>query len=127
MAVYQGTRRRSLDLPVRPRVVPDAPAIGRRRVRAAVRARRGPSRVGMLLGAIVITFVCMFFSLAQDVRVSAVGYEVDRLQTQQGRMDDRLRDLRNELNRLGKAPAVRKLAIDAGLSALPEPIILPAR
>jgi hypothetical protein len=127
MAVYQGARRRTVALPSRPRLVVDTPAIPRRRVRAAVRARRGPSRVGMLLGAIVVAFVCAFFSLAQDVRVSAVGYEVDRLHTSQGRLDDRARDLRNELNRLGRAPAVRKLAIDAGLGALPEPLIVPAR
>ena len=36
-------------------------------------------------------------------------------------------DLRNELNRLGKAPAIRKQAIDAGLGPLPEPVIIPAR
>ena len=30
-------------------------------------------------------------------------------------------DLHNELNRLGKAPAIRKQAIDAGLGPLPEP------
>jgi hypothetical protein len=127
MAVYQGARRRTVALPSRPRLDVDTPAIPRRRVRAAVRARRGPSRVAMLLGAIVVAFVCAFFSLAQDVRVSAVGYEVDRLHTSQGRLDDRARDLRNELNRLGRAPAVRKLAIDAGLGALPEPLIIPAR
>ena len=36
-------------------------------------------------------------------------------------------DLRNELNRLGKAPAIRKLAIQAGLGPLPEPDVIPAR
>ena len=36
-------------------------------------------------------------------------------------------DLHNELNRLGKSPAVRKQAIDAGLGPLPEPIVIPAR
>jgi hypothetical protein len=127
MAVYQGARRRTITLPAGPRLSVGSPSVPRRRVRAAVRARRGPSRIGMLLGAIVVAFVCAFFSLSQDVRVSAVGYEVDRLHTSQGRLDDRARDLRNELNRLGKAPAIRKLAIDAGLGALPEPLILPAR
>jgi hypothetical protein len=127
MAVYQGARRRTITLPAGPRLGVGSPSVPRRRVRAAVRARRGPSRIGMLLGAIVVAFVCAFFSLSQDVRVSAVGYEVDRLHTSQGRLDDRARDLRNELNRLGKAPAIRKLAIDAGLGALPEPLILPAR
>jgi cell division protein FtsL len=81
----------------------------------------------MVLGGIVIAFVCAFFSLAQDVRVSAVGYEVDRLTSEHRDLEDELRDIRNELNRLGRAPAIRKLAIDAGLAPLSEPLIVPAR
>ena len=55
------------------------------------------------------------------IRVSA------RLATQHDRLEATAEDLRNELNRLGKAPAIRKLAIQAGLGPLPEPIVLPAR
>jgi cell division protein FtsL len=127
MAVYEGARQRTIVLPRRPRVELQAPTIPRRRTRAAVRARRGPSRISILLAAIVVAFAGAFFSLSQDIRVSATGYELDRLSTQQRRMNAQAEDLRNELNRLGKAPAIRKQAIDAGLGPLPEPVIIPAR
>jgi len=96
-------------------------------MRAAVRSRTGPSRTSILLAAIVVAFAGAFFSLSQDIRVSATGYEVDRLATQQRRLEHHVEDLHNELNRLGKAPAIRKQAIDAGLGPLPEPLVLPAR
>ena len=68
-------------LPRRPRVEVGAapPALPRRRTRSAVRARRGPSRISVLLAAIVVAFAGAFFSLSQDIRVSATGYELDRL------------------------------------------------
>ncbi len=127
MAVYQGARQRTIVLPRRPRVEAQAPAPPRRRVRSAVRAHRGPSRLALLLAAIVIAFAGAFFSLSQDIRVSATGYEMDRLATEQQRLEAQADDLRNELNRLGKAPAIRKFAVDAGLGPLPEPEVIPAR
>lgn len=130
MAVYQGARQRIIVLPRAPRVPRvglSSPALPRRRTRAAVRARRGPSRISILLAVIVVAFAAAFFSLSQDVRVSASGYELDRLATAQRHLDARAEDLRNELNRLGKAPAIRKQAIDAGLGPLAEPLIIPAR
>jgi len=127
VAVYQGARQRTIVLPRRPSLGLGAPTVPRRRVRPAVRARRGPSRMSILLGAIVIAFTGAFFSLSQDIRVSATGYEVDRLTTDHDRLDAQAHDLLNELNRLGKAPAIRKLAIDAGLGPLPEPLVVPAR
>ena len=127
MAVYQGARQRTIVLPRRPRVEVSAPTLPRRRVRSAVRAHRGPSRLALLLAAIVIAFAGAFFSLSQDIRVSATGYEMDRLATDQQRLQAQADDLRNELSRLGKAPAIRKFAIDAGLGPLPEPEIIAAR
>jgi hypothetical protein len=130
MAVYQGARQRTITLPRAPRVPRVGianPALPRRRARAAVRARRGPSRISILLAAIVVAFAGAFFSLSQDVRVSATGYELDRLVTAQRHLDAQAEDLRNELNRLGKAPAIRKQAIDAGLGPLAEPLVIPAR
>lgn len=96
-------------------------------MRAAVRARRGPSRVSILLTAVVIAFAGAFFSLSQDIRVSATGYEMDRLATQERLLQRDVDDLKNELNRLGKAPAIRKQAIDGGLGPLPEPEVIAAR
>jgi hypothetical protein len=127
VAVYQGARARTIVLPRRPRVEVQAPALPRRRMRSAVRAHRGPSRLALLLGAIVIAFAGAFFSLSQDIRVSATGYEMDRLAADQQRLETQAEDLRNELNRLGKAPAIRKLAIQAGLGPLPEPEVVAAR
>ena len=127
MAVHQGARQRTIVLPRRPTLELQAPTLSRRRTRAAVRARRGPSRISLLLAAIVVAFAGAFFSLSQDIRVSATGYELDRLSIQHRRLEARATDLRNELNRLGKAPAIRKQAIDAGLGPLPEPVIIPAR
>jgi hypothetical protein len=127
VAVFEGARQpRTVVLPRRPRVEVATPALPRRRMRAAVRSRRGPSRISLLLAAIVVAFAGAFFSLSQDIRVSATGYEVDRLVTQQRHLDDRVEDLHNELNRLGKAPAIRKQAIDAGLGPLPEPEVITA-
>jgi cell division protein FtsB len=125
MAVYQGARQRAIVLP-RPHVEVKAPSLPRRRVRAAVRVRRGPSRLALLLAAIVVSFAAAFFSLSQSIRVSATGYELDRLATTQQRLEGQVDDLRNELNRLGKAPAIRKQAIEVGLGPLPEPEIVPA-
>jgi hypothetical protein len=137
VAVYQGARQRTtIVLPRAPRIgqgrgsagaTPVAGALPRRRARSAVRARRGASRVSLVLGAIVIAFAAAFFSLSQDIRVSATGYELDRLATQQRLLNDHADDLHNELNRLGKAPAIRKQAIDAGLGPLPGPLVIPAR
>jgi hypothetical protein len=127
VAVYQGARQRTVVLPRRPRAELQAPTLTRRRARAAVRARRGPSRISILLAAIVVAFAGAFFSLSQDIRVSATGYDLERLSIQHSRLEARAEDLRNELNRLGKAPAIRKQAINAGLGPLPEPMIIPAR
>jgi hypothetical protein len=68
-----------------------------------------------------------FFSLAQQVRVSATSYDIGRLQIDQERLEARREDLASDLNRLGREPAVRKLGLDGGLGQLGEPLVLPAR
>jgi hypothetical protein len=132
MAVYQGARRQSAFFPgrvfpgrVAQRTVPAPPP--RRRVRAAVRARRRPSRVGMLLGGIALAFVLAFFSLSQTMSVSATSYDIDRLVAEREHLEAQRSELQSDLNRLGREPAVRKLALDAGLGQLTAPIVLPAR
>lgn len=126
MAVYEGARPRGIALPRRP-VAVDVPVLPRRKVRPAVRARRGTSRIGIALGAIVVAFLLAFFSLAQGVQVSATAYEIGRLEIERGRLEARGHDLRSDLNRLGREPAIRKLGLDAGLGQLAAPLVLPAR
>ncbi len=126
MAVYEGARQRTIALPRRPTVA-DAPALPRRRTRTAVRAHRGSSRPAIVLGGIAVAFMLAFFSLAQEVRVSATSYDIARLQVDQERLEARRQGLASDLNRLGREPAVRKLALDGGLGQLGQPVILPAR
>lgn len=77
-----------------------------------------------ILGAIVVAFLLAFFSLAQSVRVSATGYDVERLNAQRDALLVRKQELLTDLNRLSQAPAVRKLAIDAGLTQLPAAVVV---
>jgi hypothetical protein len=83
-----------------------------------------PRWISALLGGIVLAFLLAFFSLAQTVRVSATGYDVDRLSTERDTLLVRKQELLTDLNRLGQEPAVRKLAIDAGLTQLPPAIVV---
>lgn len=127
MAVYEGARPRTIALPRRPRLV-ESPLLPRRRARAAVRAHRTTTaRPGLMLGLIVVAFMLAFFSLAQQVRVSATSYDIGRLQVERERLDARLQEITSDLSRLGREPAVRKLALDAGLGQLGETVLLPAR
>jgi len=126
MAVYEGARPRIIVLPRRPRIA-EGPTLGRRRVRGALRAGRGTNRLGLVLGAIVVAFMLAFFSLAQQVRVSATGLDIGRLELERQRLEDTAADVHSDLNRLGHEPAIRKQGIDAGLGQLSDPLILPAR
>ena len=126
MAVYEGARPRGILLPRRPGVT-EAPTLRRRRVRGAVRSGRRTNRLGLILGSIVVAFMLAFFSLAQQVRVSATGLDIGRLTLDRQRLDAQAEDVRSDLNRLGREPAIRKMAIDDGLGQLAEPIVLPAR
>jgi cell division protein FtsB len=140
MAAYQGARRREgllggQDGLLRGRreeivpaaAVPRTPALRRRRARSAVRAGRRTNRVGLVLGGIVLAFMLAFFSLAQSVRVSATGYDLASLQSESDRLQATRQDLLTDVNRLGSGPAIRKLALDAGLSPLAAPLLVPAR
>jgi hypothetical protein len=123
MAVYTGARPRPAFLPRRARVL-DTPTLPRRRVRGAIRARRRTSRLPIVLGGIVVAFVLAFFSLAQTMRVSATGYDVERLNAQRDALLVQKSELLTDLNRLTQEPAVRKMAVDAGLTQLSAPIVV---
>ena len=93
-------------------------------MRGAVRARRQSSRLPFLLGGIVVAFMLAFFSLAQSVRVSATGYDINRLLVSRDDLLTRRQELLSDLNRLGHEPAIRKQALDAGLGQLGDPLVL---
>ena len=92
-----------------------------------MRARRGASRISLLLGAIVVVFAAAFFSLSRTSASPPRATSWTGSQPSSACSTITADDLHNELNRLGKSPAVRKQAIDAGLGPLPEPIVIPAR
>ena len=138
MAVYEGarprtiaTRRAAERAPARRRVAPTGRAGACRAGRArAVRdpgAPRGRTAWPSCWAAIVVAFMLAFFSLAQEVRVSATTYDIGRLQVEQDRLQARIQELDSDLSRLGREPAVRKLGLDGGLGQLGEPVVLPAR
>ena len=131
MAVYEGARPRTIALPRRPRVVAgpglQRGVLDRRRVRPAFRAGRQTNRLGIALGAIVVAFMLAFFSLAQQVHVAATGLDIGRLELERQRLNDTAAEVRSDLNRLGREPAIRKQAIDAGLGQLSEPLVVTAR
>ncbi len=77
-----------------------------------------------MLGAIVVAFVLAFFSLAQTMRVSATGYDLERLNTERDALLVRKQELLTDLNRLTQDPAIRKLALDAGLTQLSAPVVV---
>ena len=137
MAVYQGARprsgltgvgfgaRRSPLLPAAS-LAPAQP-IARRHTRPAVRSGRRSGRIGLVLGAIVIAFLLAFFWLAQNVRLTTTGYDLAGLQTEADRLEATRQDLVTNIQRLGSGPAIRKEALDAGLTPLAAPIVVPAR
>jgi len=63
-----------------------------------------------------------FFSLAQTVRVAATSYDIEGLSIDREQLESERRELASDLNRLGREPAIRKLAIDAGLSGYAAPL-----
>ncbi len=79
------------------------------------------------MAAIVVTFGLAFVSLAQTVRVSATQVEQDQLAAQLQILESEQGQIRSDLYRLGREPAVRKQALDAGLGQLVDPLVVPAR
>jgi hypothetical protein len=140
MAGYAGARPRSGVLA--PRRRDETPVVRRGTVRSdravdlprrgvrgtsAVRSRRRQGRVGFLIVGIVVIFLLGLFSLAQTVRVSATQFDVDRLIAARQELEASERDMVADLSRLGREPAIRRLALDAGLGQLVDPLIVPAR
>jgi hypothetical protein len=126
VAVFEGARPRGLGRPRSAAPALDLP-LSRRRVRSALRSGQRSNHLTLLLGSIIVAFVLGFFSLAQQMRVSATSIDIGRLSLERQRLDARADDVRSDLDRLGREPAIRKISIGEGLGQLAEPIVLPAR
>jgi hypothetical protein len=131
MAVYEGARPRSQLMPRRrleaPLLRPQAPVMTRRATRLSLRARRRPHLYASALGMIVIAFLLAFFSLVQTVRVSASGFDMDQLNAQYQQLRAQQQQDLSDIGRLDRESAIRREAIEDGLTQLPAPIVLPAR
>lgn len=101
----------------------DAP-LPRRRLNGAIRARRRSNRVGVVLGVIVVAFLLAFFSLAQTMRVSATGYDIERLNADRDGLLAQQRQAVSDISRLGGVSAIRHGAIELGLSQLTNPVVV---
>ena len=129
MAVYQGARRRGFEFG-RPSLGLDVarPRTGREQPRATGITRQGrPTRVGLALAGILVTFTLSFLWLSQSVRVSATSSDVVRLTSEWERLDALRQDVRSNLDRLGAEPAIRKLGLNDGLGQLGAPLVVTAR
>jgi hypothetical protein len=131
MAIYEGARPRPfLRVPLAPRVARpagraiEAPSLPRRRLNGAVRARRRSNRVGIVLGAIVVAFLLAFFSLAQTMRVSATGYDIERLDDRHDALLAEQQQAVSDISRLGGVSAVRHAGIQLGLTQLTDPLVV---
>jgi hypothetical protein len=131
MAVYEGARPRSALSPRRrleaPLLRPQAPASTRRRPRVILRSRRRPRFFGIAIGVIVVAFLLSFFSLVQTVRISASGYDMEVLNQNFGQLQNQKQQDVSDVNRLNRESAIRRQAIQGGLSQLPPPVVIPAR
>ena len=75
----------------------------------------------------MVAFLLSFFSLVQTVRVSASGYDMDKLNQEYGQLQNQQQQDLADINRLDRESAIRRQAIAGGLSQLPPPVVIPAR
>jgi len=131
MAVYEGARPRSTLLPRRrleaPLLRPQAPALPRRSTRVALRNRKRPRFFGVAVGIIAVAFLGSFFSLVQTVRVSASGYDMERLNSEYNQLQLQKQQDISDIGRLSRESAILRQAISGGLTQLPAPVVIPAR
>ena len=131
MAVYEGARPRPLLQPRRrlePSLLrPQAPALPRRRPGVVMRARKRPRVFAMAIGAIAVAFMLAFFSLVQTVRVSTSAFDVNQLNGEYSRLQAQRQQTLSDIGRLDRESAIRRAAIENGLTQLPPPTVIPAR
>ncbi|MGH2468346.1 MAG: hypothetical protein ACRDGL_11570 [Candidatus Limnocylindrales bacterium] len=90
----------------------------RRRQPARRRARRGPSRVGLTLAAILVTTLLGLFYLSQTIGAATANYDTDALTATHDRLARQVQSVEGDIYRFGAQPAILQGAQAAGLSPL---------
>jgi hypothetical protein len=130
VAVYEGARPRTTVLPRRldgPLLRPGVRLVPGRPARVGQRARKRPRLFAVAIGAIAVAFLLSFFSLVQTVRVSTSSWDMAQLTNEYSQLQvQRQQDL-SDVERLSRESAIRRKAIDNGLTQLAAPSIIPAR
>jgi hypothetical protein len=115
MTAYQGARPRTAVLPAR------------RRIAAPVRAGRRSHPVGLLLAAVVVTFLLGLIYLAQTIQLAATNYEVDQLLAERDDLLRQVQTVETTIVRFGAEPLVLERAQLQGFDPLGARIRVPAR
>lgn len=116
MAVYQAARQQVIAVP-------------RRRQGVHQRARRGASRVGLILGAILVAFLLGLFYLTQTIGTATAGYDTDRLTADAAGLARQLSTQQSQIAAFGSEQNVLQAAQTKGLVDLggAQPIRVPGR
>ena len=116
MAVYQAARQQVIAVPRRRQVVHQ-------------RARRGASRVGLILGAILVAFLLGLFYLTQTIGTATAGYDTDRLTADGAALDRELSTQESQIFTFGSEQNVIQAAQANGLVDLGggQPLRVPGR
>lgn len=99
----------------------------RRRISRPDRAGRRAHPVGILLAAILVTFLIGLIYLAQTVQLAATNYSVEQLITQRDDLHRQVQTVETSVLRWGTESTVLERAQQLGLDQLPTRIQLIAR
>lgn len=99
----------------------------RRRISRPDRAGRRAHPVGILLAAILVTFLIGLIYLAQTVQLAATNYNVEQLTTQRDDLHRQVQTVETSVLRWGTESTVLERAQQLGLDQLPTRIHLIAR
>lgn len=95
-----------------------ASTLPRRRQPARRRARRGPSRVGLSLAAILVATLLGLFYLSQTIGAATANYDIDGLTATHDRLARQAQSVVGDIYRFGAQPVILQGAQAAGLSPL---------
>ena len=115
MAVYQAVQQVGI--------------LPRRRAVVRQRARRGASRVGLILAGILVVFLLGLFYLTQTIGTATAGYELDRLASQATDLQRQLSTQQGQIATVGSEQDVLQAAQNDGLVnlTLSAPLRVPGR